>query len=984
MRKLAIALTGLASIVAAALYFARPSLADGASLTELHSAEGIERLWQPKGGIKKAPAFFESYQHFLRQRTNQKGLVDYSAYDRAIAARDAMVIFQSPEDLGRLGPAADWQYEGPENLDVPYRQYYGTQRATSGRVTAIAYSPADTKVIYVGSAGGGVFRTSDGGASWAALSDSDSWPGLQVSSIAVDPMTASTVYAGTGGARGFFRLYGHGIMKSTDAGATWTNLNSFNGGPLTGAVSDLAVDPDNRQILYATVSGRNADGNPLPGAVYRSTNGGATFSKAAGLPDGVWNDVSIGIKGPNTKTSRAIYVSGYGAPGKCLVYRSLNSGVGWTKVTPPAFTDVTTAGASPNATYANVHVEASKVNFGIVYALSGHDRLVYRSTNQGATWTSISANFINGPLPPPAEPQIPYNWSQSFYDVHLTTSYVPGGGKEILYAGLITLQASDDNGQNWFDIGRSYLDEPVGGPLNRLHNDQHALGVNPRNPNEVLVGCDGGLYKITYSPKAVAGAARWGNVAFSAQDGLNIAQFYDIALVPNNPNIILGGTQDNASPRSYGAVSPHDGLAASKGVRWNNSGGGDGGTSSIDPTDKNIMYVSSTGTTWRSTDGWATSLVSPNANTYPLAIPLRSGAPNNESTLFLGPSDLDSGGSHLFLATNGWLYRYAKGTAADNLGFRLDRKRIVPGAFPPDLSEVSYRLGPAGGTPEASGTLLSGIPNVVRVAPGDGNIVYVGTLSGKLYMTKNAKDPDVTKVVFTEIQDGAIGLPANLPITSLEVHPYDPTQVYVGLGGTGTGEAHLLWCDNVLDPDREWLMVGDAGFLAMDIPVNSVVLDRNSPDTRVYVANDLGVFGSTNGGTTFAKMSAKGSLWNVQVNSLKVGSGWLSAGTFGRGVHRITTSGASSIWALGASPNTTTQGQPVQLRVVLSSPAPTGGAKVTLSIDDGSLASLPADVTIPEGQIEALVEFTTLTSAGSGRITASYGGSRSTPLRVSP
>ena len=212
--------------------------------------------------IRIGPSILDAQELYIRQRMNDSGKVDWLAFEQAATARDAMQAFRGAE----AAPA--WTLMGPRDQDVPFRIWFGTNRSTSGRVTCMAWDPSyNSKIVYLGSAGGGVWRSTDSGKNWACITDVDSWPHLQVSALAIDPKKPRTIYAGTGGSRGFFRLYGFGIMKSTDAGATWTQLNTFNAGPLEEAVSDILVHPDDSDLVFVTTHGRNENGVPTAGLV---------------------------------------------------------------------------------------------------------------------------------------------------------------------------------------------------------------------------------------------------------------------------------------------------------------------------------------------------------------------------------------------------------------------------------------------------------------------------------------------------------------------------------------------------------------------------------------------------------------------------------------------------------------------------------------------------------------------------------------------
>lgn len=941
-----------ASLLVASSWRTQPGI-----LHRLHTPSGIEREVE----ADRLPEFAESYAHFLALRANANGLVDWDAYGRAVQARDSMPSYNpgASDDPD----AGNWEFLGPNNMDVPFKQYFGSSRPTSGRVTALDWDPRDENIIWLASAGGGIWKSTDKGANWTSKSDT-AWPMLQTGCIAIDRRNTDTVIAGTGGSRGFFRLYGYGIMKTTDGGSTWTNYNSFDGAPLKTSIIEILIHPDRSDWVYAITYGKQANNGTLElGKVYWSGNGGQTFVDIG--PEGaIWNDISIGIKGPKSDANRALYISGFKPTGEQLVYVSTDDGDSWSPVTPPTFGNF----AAANLGSASVHVEASPTDYRVAYAQSGTSRQIRRTGNRGLNWDDITFNYKNG--------DANYNWSQSGYDAYVRAFAVPGSGRDTVYSGLITVSGLDVIGSTWTDFGKAF--EVV---ANQLHNDQHCITVNPRNPNEVLIGCDGGLYKTTFNPTT----RTWGNIQFGFSGGLGITQFYGIAVHNSDRDKVLGGTQDNATPRSFGAVSPVDGLGANLN-RWNNAAGGDGGTPFIDPLDDSLVYAVAGGNNasiTRSSDGFAAIVPPGDANNYSLPIPFYPVV--GETTLFLGQYAADIAGKRIFEVTNGWCYRYTKGAGVDPWGFRWDSARVDM-TDPPNVGKFQYRLGPPSAVAAPNrGTLLVGIPNVVATAPGDENVVYIGTRSGKLYMARNAT-VSVQNVAFTEIQGGTNAIPAQ-PITAILVHPFDQNQVYVGVGGSGHGQGHLFWCPNVMATPRNWVQLGDAPLTDMDIPINTICLDPADPDNVVYVGNDVGAFISEDSAISWAKLTGPNKLPNVQVNDLKASAaGYLFAGTFGRGIYR-TTAGSAKIVGFGVSPNPA-RGFTIGIgRVVLANPALGAGVIVAIQKSEPTAIRCPGSITIPAGQVEGIFPYfispTTTAYTATFTVTA-LGESRTTRLRVTP
>ncbi|HSI73085.1 MAG TPA: hypothetical protein VK934_07890, partial [Fimbriimonas sp.] len=660
-----------------------------------------------------------------------------------------------------------WEFVGPKNLDVPYQIYYGV-RPTSGRVNALAYDPKSSSTVYLGGANGGLWRTKDAGLTWTALSDK--WNFLFVSSIAVHPTNSNTIYVGTGDWHGGGG-YGMGIMKTTDGGVTWTNLgaNQFS----NYAVSRVLIDPDNPDTIVVT-TGRGRDYN---GQVFRSADAGASWSPVITTP-AAWSDAAI-----SAKTAAGIrYFYAVGSGGN--VYRSDNRGVTWTKLSP-----------SIGAGGGTVGIAASLTNPENAYLLSTDDQKIFKTTDHGGSWTDTTANFPGG-----------YNWSQGWYDFHITCG--AGGSNDNVYVGLIDIIRSSDSGANWRSIAGTYTPGAIS------HNDQHCMAINPSNPNEAMFGNDGGVYKLVSSAT--------GETITPLSKTLGISQFYNADWHPTNPTIMIGGTQDNATPVSSGDLA-----------NWRNVGGGDGGWSLINPLKPSTQYATSQFLgMYRTDNSWAnTDYISPDTGSdYVAFIP----------TIAIDPTKPDN----VYAATN-YLWRYNAATRT-----------------------WSPRLG---------GTRLSATSVVISIAVAHNNssVIYTGSADGNLYMTSNGGG------TWKRLN----GVP-NRAITGISIDPANPNSIIISLSGTGTG--HVYECKNTVAATPAFVnRSGAAG--VPDIPANCIERDPGRPDTTWFVGTDIGVFATTDGGSTWGNATAPLGLPNVQVSSLKAlpGTAYLNAATFGRGMWRI-------------------------------------------------------------------------------------------------
>ena len=755
------------------------------------------KKWGREHNVKVKTGYLEAYLFRMQRLAFPNDRVDWAAYKRGFAQRDVMPAANfGPARAGSVGAnalAQRWEYLGPNNLAVPYRVYYG-QGVLSGRVNGLAYDPNVSSTYWVASAGGGVWKSTNNGQSWSFMSQS--WPTLETSSIATHPTDSNTVYAGTGDFHGFGTL-SFGVMKTTDGAQTWTNLGKQQFGNFP--VSDIIIDPENPQTVIVS-TGRGLTGR---GQVWRSTNGGTTWTASIST-QADWSGLSVGAR--SGAGARYFWAIGQGVAGGEL-WRSADRGATWTRST--------TSGLGAGV-QSGLDVAASRINPDTVYTLSGLDRMVRKSTDAGATFTNSGTGFPNDNTTGDN-----YNWSQEWYDWHITTS--SNGTNDVVYVGLIDLVMSPDGGATWTSAGGTYGQNAL------THNDQHCVAVNPKNPNEILVGNDGGVFRMTYAPAT-------NSVVFATNlnAGLGITQFYKADYHPSDPTRMIGGTQDNATPVALGDLS-----------RWRNVCGGDGCGCAINPQTPNVQFASSQfQSICRTSDSWTT-------DTDITATPTGS-LWGNDNVPFIGRIVLDPSRPTLLYAGTNYLWRWSDSTQS----------------WTPRLGNQLL----------ASGN--NGVIVAIAVAPSDSNIIYTGASTGEIFVTSNAG------TTWTRINQSPTNLPSR-SIESIAVHPTNPRQILVGLNGTGT--PHVWRCADTSQLVPTWTNANGSGTGAIpDSPVNAVVYDPTSPNTRYYVGSDLGVFRSTNAGISWENATTALNLPNVRVLDLKVaGTGYLMAATFGRGIWRI-------------------------------------------------------------------------------------------------
>lgn len=383
-----------------------------------------------------------------------------------------------------------WEIVGP--VSSPNN---GTgQMNGSGRINCITFHPTDPNTIFVGAPSGGVWKTTDNGATWAEFSGG--LTRLGVSSIVIDPNTPSTMYIGTGDRDGGDSP-GYGVWRSTDGGISWHARNSGMGNR---TVYEVLMDPTNSNILIASTNGSR---------IYRSTDAGASWTYTSTASS--CKDIAF-----HPTDSNIIYASG------TSVNRSTNNGVSFTQIN---------SGTPTGVQRIALAVSPDEPNW--VYLIAGDGSGldgIYRSTNSGANFSTrtttpnvLGYDTTGG------------TGSQAWYDLVIAADPTDAN---VIYTGGVNLWKSVDGGATM--TCTSYWVSPQGG-IDVVHADQHALEFSPHT-NAIYNGNDGGVY--TSSDNGV----NWDDLS----SGLAIAQIYKIGVSQTVSDLAINGYQDNGTSVSRG------------------------------------------------------------------------------------------------------------------------------------------------------------------------------------------------------------------------------------------------------------------------------------------------------------------------------------------------------------------------------------------------------------------------------------------------
>jgi uncharacterized protein (TIGR03437 family) len=565
------------------------------------------------------------------------------------------------------GALGSWSPLGPGNI--------------GGRTRAMLIHPANPQIIYAAGVAGGVWKSTNGGASWTPLTDLIA--NIAVNSLAMDPTNPEVIYAGTGqGTSSQSAQRGAGIFKTTNGGVSWTYLTNTNNSDFY-YVNDLVVSPNNNQRIYAgTRTG-----------VWRSDNGGINWVQVLPLTvNSGCMDLAIRT---DKQTDYIFAAAGNFAQG--TIYRNTDAGGAglWEAVL-----------TEPNMGRAALAIAPSNQN--IIYAVTASIapgnyqnglHAVFRSTSSGdaGTWTAQVRNtdakklntllLTNTILASGSECGFGSNsfFNQGWLDIVIAVDPIE---PNIVWVGGIDLFRSDDGGQNW-GLASHWWASRSNPRYN--HADHHVLLFHPQyngTTNKTLYTAgDGGIFRTDDARAATATATTApcstsnGSVSWTAlNNNYGVTQFYHGVPYPDGKTY-FGGTQDNGTVRG----NDTDGLNA-----WQEILGGDGGYVAVDPTNSNIIYAETqNGEIRKSTNG---------GQSFTLATSGITGS----GFLFITPFIMDPSDPQRLWTGGSALWRTKDGMSSWT---------------------------------QASSSVVSGSVSAIAIAPTNANYMLAGTSTGRIYRT---------------------------------------------------------------------------------------------------------------------------------------------------------------------------------------------------------------------------------------------------------
>ncbi len=409
-------------------------------------------------------------------------------------------------------------------------------------LTAVGHS-SQPLTYYFGATGGGVWKTTDGGANWVCVSDKF-FNSSSVGALAIAPSDPNVLYTGMGETdiRGNIAM-GDGVYRTTDAGATWKHV----GLKETQSIAKIVVHPQNPDVVYVAAMGRIFGQNKERG-VYRSTDGGATWKQIL-FKNEKTGAVTIAMDPANPRVLYAALWQAYRAPHEMSsggegsgLWKSTDGGDTWT--------DITRNAGLPKGIIGKIGLSVSPVNSNLVWALIENDNGgLFRSDDAGKTWTRITDDR---------------NLRQRAW--YYSRIYADPKNPETIYATNVNFHKSVDGGKTFKTIGT-------------MHGDHHDLWLDPANPERMILADDGG-----------ASVSQNGGKTWTAQD-IPTAQFYHVALDNQTPYRVYGAQQDNTSV----SVTSRSG-GGEIGMRdWFGTAGGESGYITPHPAKPHIIFGGSYG-----------------------------------------------------------------------------------------------------------------------------------------------------------------------------------------------------------------------------------------------------------------------------------------------------------------------------------------------------------------------------------------------------
>jgi photosystem II stability/assembly factor-like uncharacterized protein len=674
----------------------------------------------------------------------------------------------------------------------------------SGRIAAIDAVAGPPLTIYVGAASGGVWKSADGGVTFRPVFDEHP---QSIGAIAVDPTNSQTVWVGTGESwvRNSVSI-GSGVYRTTNGGERWERMGLAD----SERIARIVVHPRHGDTVFVCATGHLWDGNDERG-VYKTTDGGKSWTRALFVNrDTGCSDLAIDPQDP-----RILYAGMWqfrrrpdfftsGGPGSGL-FKSTDGGETWQALTR----------GLPDGDKGRVAVAVAPSRPSVVYAVVEAKRTaLYRSDDLGERWTEVNASNTVQARP--------------FYFATLT---VDATDFNRVYKPGFSLGISTDGGKSF----TSFLTAGAS-----VHGDHHAVWVNPKNPHELILGTDGGVYL------SADRGNHWRHVR-----ALPVSQFYEVSYDMAFPYNVYGGLQDNGT-----WTGPSRGTGGVQNRHWRNIGFGDGFHAFPDPVDPDIVYVEFQG-------GNLQRVRQSTGEVKEIKPYARAGEPplrfNWNTPIHLSPTQPGTmyyGGQFLFRSRD-------RGDSWERIS--------------PDLTtnDAAKQRQPASGGLTVDNTTAENHTTIYTIgeSPRSPNVIWVGTDDGNLQVTRDAGK------TWSNVAAN-VGVPRGTWVSHVDPSRYAEGTAYATFDGHATGDMKP-YVYRTTDFGATWAALAGDGIEGYAHVVKEDVENPN----LLFVGTELGLFLSLDGGREWTRFT--GNLPRVAVRDLAIHPREhdLIIGTHGRGIY---------------------------------------------------------------------------------------------------
>ncbi len=681
----------------------------------------------------------------------------------------------------------------------------------SGRISDFAVTPGKRHRYFVATSSGNLWKTDNAGTTWTPVFDNEG--SYSVGVVTMDPNNPNVIWAGTGENNSQRSVsFGDGVYKSLDGGQSWAHMGLKESEHIGG----IEVDPRDSNVVFVAAQGPLWSSGGERG-LYKTIDGGATWERVLHVDDDTGaNEVWLDPRDPDT-----LYVSTYqrrrhvwtlinGGPGSGI-WKSTDGGTTWRELEK----------GLPKVDMGRIGLAVSPGNPDVIYAIVEAQRDeggVFRSTDRGESWTQRGDYMSSSP---------------QYYNTLVADPH----DVDTVYSLDTFLKISKDGGATFASVGEK-----------AKHVDNHAMWIDPEDPDYVLVGCDGGVYE------SFDRGANW-----LFKENLPITQFYRVSVDTSEPfYYVYGGTQDNNTLGGPSRTLRKSGISNED---WFITVGGDGYETVIDPTNPDIVYSQ-----WQygglvRYDRRSEEIVDIQPQEEPGEDAHRW---NWDSPLILSPHSH----TRLYFAAQRLFRSDDRGDTwtaiSDDLSRQIDRDQ---------LSVMGRIWGMDAVSKNRSTSDYGNIVSLTESTLVEG-LIYVGTDDGLVQVTEDGGGSWRKTERFA-------GVPENTYVSDIEASRFDADTVYATFDNHKQGDfdPYVLVSR---DRGRTW------GSMRGDLPdrevAYSLIQDHVAPEL-FFVGTEFGLYVTLDEGDHWHRL--KGDFPTMQVRDLEIQRDWndLAVATFGRGFY---------------------------------------------------------------------------------------------------